>query len=434
MSYFLIIGLMLELAFIYCANGKNIVSPSFIACGMFIFSTFMFIMGRSYFLYEISLKTVLTVCIFCFFIFIGEYCANRYKLVFSSNHKSCHVRNNEYIKVSQVVIMFFSIFVLIVSVYYFLEVYKFSLKVGNRPGNYFLTSKYVRESHMYSKSFFVSQGTLISECIVYLCVYIYCNNQMIGKKEKITLLPVVCYLPSIFAANDRSGLLRTLTIICMIIFVFVKKKDNWTSKSNFRIIKIGLFCIVFFLIVFRLLGYRTETSIRNPLIENILEYTAASLVGLDMFLTGKIQFENVVFGQSTLKYIYYAISEFGFDIPEFPRFNPFYFYGRSANSNIYTGLQGYIQDYSYIGGLFAMFFWGYFITTLFNKIRDGKDSFFNVCVMGMIFYPVVMISIGDVTSSVLCLTMIYTIVYLKLLQYYIAEERIQTKVFKFKLN
>lgn len=36
MSYILLIVLVLEILFIYKCNGKNVVSPSFIACAMFI--------------------------------------------------------------------------------------------------------------------------------------------------------------------------------------------------------------------------------------------------------------------------------------------------------------------------------------------------------------------------------------------------------------
>ena len=76
MSYILLIVLVLEILFIYKCNGKNVVSPSFIACAMFILSTFVFVLGKDYFEYSLNLETVITIFLFLFCILLGEYVSN----------------------------------------------------------------------------------------------------------------------------------------------------------------------------------------------------------------------------------------------------------------------------------------------------------------------------------------------------------------------
>ena len=412
MMYVLLFMLLIEIMFIYVCNGHNVVSPSFISCAMFILSTVVFILGKEYFQYKLDIVTVITILLFIFCILIGEYMSNR-------NEINCEQRTIyfQYIYIQKNVCILMAFVVLLFGVLYYREVYVFSLKVGNITGNFATMAMYVRNAKSYTKSMLVSQGTLLSECIVYFCIYCFFNNLNCGHKDKRFIIPIIAFLPHIMAADNRTIFLKLLSISCIIIFVMMKKKTAWGKQSNKKIILIAIVAISVFLIVFRLLGYRTETSIRNSLWDNLMEYISASLIGLDKFLLNGEQ-SNTLIGQWTLAGIYNILRQWGVDIPKVNKFEEFYYYGAHFDSNIYTAFKAYIKDYTYIVAILAMVLWGYFIQKKTNKVKKGEDSFFNICTLGLMFYPIAMISIEDVTSAVICMQTVYMLVYLKLIEYF----------------
>lgn len=431
MGYLLLVCLIEEIIFIYFLNQKNVLSPSFVACAMFIFTTCMFLSAQDYFSYQLSFITVITILAFILCIFIGERVAISYHFTWSPKNNFIDSRSfcNEFkpIDIQLWIYLCLTTFVLMVSIIFYIDVYRFSLTVGNAHGNFATMAMYVRESSKYTKNLFISQGTLLSECILYFSVYCFLNNMYAGKKEKKIFLPIIAFIPAVLADSSRSYLIKIITIVCIINFAFMKKKSNWSKKINKKIIWFGLLAVICFFIIFRYLGYRTETSIRNPLVENIWEYSSASLVGLDKFLT-KGESENILFGQGVFAGIYDKLREWGFHIPEVPRFERFYYYGRGNDSNIYTAFKTYIKDFSYFGGMIAMFLWGYFIMRFIQELKRRKCGFTKLCLIGLTFYPVTMISIEDVTASILRINTLYMIVYLLLLEYLFIKRKIRISI------
>lgn len=133
---------------------------------MFILSTFVFVLGKDYFEYSLNLETVITIFLFLFCILLGEYVSNCRNANYNKKENSF-----KYIYIQKNICILLAILVFGLGVIYFLEVYKFSLTVGNFGGNFATMAMYVRNSKMYSKSTLVSQGTLLSECIFYFCIY-----------------------------------------------------------------------------------------------------------------------------------------------------------------------------------------------------------------------------------------------------------------------
>ena len=349
---------------------------------------------------------------------MGEYVSNCHNANYNKKGNSF-----EYIYIQKNICILLAILVFGLGVIYFWEVYKFSLTVGNFGGNFATMAMYVRNSKMYSKSTLVSQGTLLSECIFYFCIYCFFNNLNCGKKDLRFFIPIIAFFPHIMAADNRTTLLKILSISCIIIFVLMKKRTNWRKQNNGKIIFIAALVIVLFLCAFRLLGYRTETSIRNSLWNNLMEYISASLVGLDKYLTVGEK-ANQLIGQWTLAGVYNILRQWGVNIPLVDKFEAFFYYGNNFDSNIYTAFKAYIQDYTYLGGMLGMYLWGFFITRKLNKVKRGKDGFFNICILGLMFYPIAMISIEDVTASVLCMQTIYMLIYLKVIEYFFVKRKI----------
>lgn len=426
MGYVLLTILFVELITFYWFNGKNVVSPSFLGCAVFILSTVVYLSAGDYYQYALHGGTVAAITGLLFCIFLGELAANHIKV------KEKEQISQEPILTSVSVCVLMALVVLALSMIRFFEIYRFSLLVGNKPGNFWGMAEYVREAKLnetrkYNPSIFSSQGFVISMCALFFAVYSICANKNYRGKLYARYIPIIlAYLPQVFASDDRTGFLRTLTICTIIVFFFVKQKNGWTKKGNIKIIFSGMVVICLFLICFRWLGYRTGTSMRNEVWDNITEYTSAGLVGLDKYLQ-KGEPANELVGQGTLKNIYNILRQWGLPIPQVAPFEAVFSYAR-GESNVYTTFKAYMKDYSMVGAMFAMFLWGLIITYSIKHIRKNGAGFVRLCLVSMMFYPVMMLSIEDVTASMLSITTVYTTVYLVLLDWFFVRRTIRVRI------
>lgn len=414
MGYLLLSVLIAEAILIFFFNGKNLISPSFIACAVFIFSTIMFLASPDYYGYALNSITIIVIVVLIFCLFIGEVFVRGLnygkKLV-------CLKETSEPIVIPFYLTFVFALVVGGFGVIYFVEVYRYSLTVGNTSGNFLTMAKFVREDGNFSVNFLISQGSLLSECILYFSIYYYFFNKLVdGKRYFRYWMIIICYIPHILAADNRTTLLKAIAISCIIAFFVIKQGTLWSRKKDKLIAITSLISLFAFLILFRLLGYRTEVSVGKDPWENIVKYTSSSIVGLDQYLNGLMNGEvSQLFGERTLRNVYNILREWGFDISFISPFEGFFPYAKDV-SNIYTGFKAYIQDYGYFGAGLSMFLWGAIVTGLLCRLKHKKVSFIGTAFLGMIFYPVIMLSISDVTATVLGISSIYAFVYLALLE------------------
>lgn len=409
MGYWLFAILLVELAIFYIGNGKNVVSPSFIGCSAFLLSTGVYLSAGEYYGHEIRLKTLLVITLLLMCLFLGELFGKRIRVKVRHN---VIVEHNEAIVLSRCVIVALTIVVLVMAVLLFKCAYEFSLKQGNIAGNFITMTKFIREAKTPMQlPMFISQGKVVSECIVWLCVYCICRNKnATGMFYSRYLFPIFPYSIMIFAIDNRVALLKMVAVISIIAFVFVKQKKGWSRKGNTRILIGAAVAICLFLVLFRMLGYRTETSLRNELWDNITEYTSAGIVGLDIYLE-EGQAANTLFGQSTLKGIYNILRQWGMPIPVVDSFEAFYEYAQ-GNSNAYTAFKAYIHDYTLLGAAVAFFLFGALLSCVLKDIQCNGAGFVRLCIVGQLFYIVSMISIADTTPSFLAMGTVYQLVYL----------------------
>ena len=415
MGYLLLGILIAEAILIFFFNGKNLISPSFIACSVFIFSTIMFLTSPDYYNYSLHSSTVIVIAALIFCLFLGEVLVRGLNY---GNKLVCIKEKGEPVVIPFYLTIIFAVVVVTFGVLYFIEVYRYSLTVGNTSGNFLTMAKYVRDDGNFSKSFLISQGTLLSECILYFAVYYYFFNKIVsGRRYFRYWIIILCYIPHILATDNRTNLLKAVAVACIIAFFLIKQGSKWSRKKDKSIIVVSIIVLVIFFLLFRLLGYRTGTSIKNkdPWL-NVVKYTSSSLVGIDQYLCGVLPSEvNLLFGERTLRNIYNILSEWGFTFPEISSVEGFFSYV-SAESNIYTGFKAYIQDYGFFGAGLSMFLWGAIVTGLLCRLKHHKVSFIGTAFLGIMFYPVLMLSISDVTATVLGISSIYTFVYLAFLE------------------
>lgn len=415
MGYVLLAILIFELVIFYCFNGKNILSPSVLACAVFILSVAMYAFNPAYYGYEIHFNTVIFIALFLFCLFLGEFFGN----AVTGGKKTLPLKGkikNEIILPVWVCVLLAAV-VLVIGVIYFFEVYRFSLTVGNTAGNYLSMAKYVRFSEeTFTASVLVSQGTGVSECLLFMAVYCYVyNKQISGKRYLRYLIIVLAFIPHVLAADNRVKLLRIIIVSFIIIIFLLKQGVDWNRKKDLKIISVSVLLLVLYVLLWRLLGYRTEVSANSDAWTSIVKYTSSSIVGFDMFINGMTAEVSVYFGERTLLNVYAILNSWGFGVPKIETFEGFFRYS-GGESNVYTLFKAYIQDFGYVACGLAMFFTGFLIAWLINSIRYRKLTYFKLSVLGLFFYPVLMISISNVLGSIIGMPFIYTLVYLVIIQ------------------
>ena len=416
MPYVLSITITAELIIFYYLNNRNILSPSIVSCSLFLLSSLVFAFNQDFFSYELSPLSIFVISLLLFFILLGEITVNRifrFPAKMKVDLKPIYLPN--------VYCVFFSIFVFLIGIYYLYDTYTYSISVGNYSGDIWRISQYTRMSN-YSKNIILSQGTLLSECILFLSFFCYVNNYFCNQISLRYVFPILAYIPHVIACDNRISLLNIIGVLCIILFSFIKYRVAWSRKKDFQIVMIAILSLISFLFLFRVLGYRTETSINNELWDNLRNYISSSLIGLDLYLNYG-EPENILFGQSVFFNIYAKLREWGFDIPLVPHFESFYSYGDFRSSNIYTALKVYIKDFGYIGGCIGMYILSLAVNFSIISMKYSSFSFYNVVKCGLLFYPIVMISIQDVTASILSMTMIYTLIYIKIFDYLIFKRK-----------
>jgi oligosaccharide repeat unit polymerase len=425
MNLLLLILLILELLLIYFINGKNVVSPSFIGCCGFILSSLVLNLSTEYFQYDIHGITVFIILTTLIAILLGEQFGKRISI--KTRNTLYRVEEHEsIITISPYIYIVLFLFVAVSGYLYLQDAYVYSLKLGNSVGGYFSIAQYTRFIGGYSPSTLLGQANVLSESIVYFCIYVFFYNSVLFKKKSpITLLPLIGFIFHILANDGRSVIIKYFCVSCIMYFVMYKQANGWKKGGNKKLLRIGVGAVIVFLVVFRILGYRTGASVNNALWDNLSEYLSSGIIGLDVSTTTEMV-ENEVFGQNTFKVIYDTLRGWGINVPVINTHREFFSFAQ-GKSNVYTGIDGYILDFGLMGAFLAFFLWGTVIQWAQKRVKKLGFSLIRLFLMGLLYYPVAMLSIAGATHVVLCMPTIYTIVYLWVLQQVLINKRVRIK-------
>ena len=424
MIFVLVVFLFIELIVAYCLNGKRLFSPSFVSISVFLVSSLVYaFFMNSLFGTDIHLVTAIAIPATMAFVIAGEIMANKVK----KKQHNFGYKEVKALSINLLVIILFSIFVLAVSIWYAYDVYLFSLSLGNSKGSFFSATEFVRHSSsygdgnsFYSSGTLLNQALLISKCILYLCFFAFMNDSLLKRKPQIRyLFPFFGYIVYIAFCDSRGYLIQDILIFISMVFNRLSFFRFSRRKMNKIVLITTVSSLAFFLLSFRILGFRTGTSLNKTFLFNIAEYISSGILGLDKVLISGFD-SNSLFAQGVLRNIYIKLNDFGFGFRLGPSNREFFTY-LAGRSNVYTGLLTLIMDF----GVFCCFFlfvWSFFLQVLLNNKKPNNELLY-CFVVGTLFYPLSMISIGGEWANVLSVTTIYHIVYLLLLESFFLKKR-----------
>ncbi|MGI6713439.1 MAG: O-antigen polymerase [Bacillota bacterium] len=452
MIYILLMLLLVQLLLGYIINGRDIMSAWLISISMFIISATVYACSMRYFGEDISAQTVLVIVLSLLCWGLGEitYRLFFYKKVLPKKVKTEYINNQNTItqsailkqakpiEVSIFAIFIVCIFIITITVLRFQELYIIANRIAT-PSDFFQAIEYARYYliyNEYSVGPILSHGSELSMCCAFFFSYVFLYNRINHRKSKyVMLLPTLLYAIQLISSTNRTGYIKLITVICIIGFILMKQKVNWNRKVDGKIVKFGIMGIVSFIILFRLIGYTTGVSELSNVWYNIAKYISASILGLDRYLEEGAS-SNILFGQNSLRSIYLILREWGVNIPWYSPHNDFFKWA-NGSANIYTGLKGSIEDFTFIGMLITRYLLGIIYAFIIMRFRNNNKnhSIISIVFCGIFFYPIAMTAIADVYSSIISISLIYDLIYLKVISWlFINNFSIKSKQIRVKMT
>lgn len=301
----------------------------------------------------------------------------------------------------------------------FKDTYDISLTFGNKEGvkGMIRTVRMATEQGLFKTPRWMSYRTIFTTVIADLSIYLFFYNIFIAK-EKVRhnlsfLIPVCFYLPILILSGGRMGLMDLVVYILLVGALLYRRNMHFSQKSGMKVIIASVLAGSSFLILFLLFGMFTgKVTIggRSPLFI-IAHYGGLSAPALSSYLSS-VPLETPYIGLTTLWDFYKKLKVLGFQLPESVTFLNFVQFN-GIDTNVYTAMRRYIEDFGYIGMYLFMFFFGSFYTCFYLYVsRIVKNPFF-ITIYAMIALPL-FFSINDdiFFSHIVETAMIYKILLL----------------------
>jgi len=397
----------------YLISGREIFSACFIATAVFTVSTGYSLVASERFETDISIETVFIILGALLAICTGEWLVsaamqrNNYVSV-NSRYLKGAAKNTEIepilIRKELIYLLFALTLTLGLIRYYYL--YQASLAYGN-PGNILKAIAYTRTA-MISDEIeghrLLSYGCTFCMATTYAAIFIYFYNLYLCKKRELKLLlPTISYLLIPLSSTGRVEYIQLLLVVFSVFVICSRKSNGWRIRGNLKILLGAILALVVFVLIFRYIGsMRDKWGTQPDVMTDLIEYLSAGIYGLDRFIkTGRDY--SLTFGYETFAWLYSILNRvFDAGLPV-SSFQPHFTIG-NVESNIYTGIKSFIQDFSVVGMLGICFFIGFIYSIWLNILKFAANI--RMCFLGVIgfavfIYPIAMFSVAGTYNALL---------------------------------
>lgn len=415
MLYLLIILLVLLCLTSYIVTKRDILSPWFISCLMFLISSIVVIPNINNWNVDLSSKTVFIIFIGLLSFGIGEFyvrCLKNKGLIvtkidkihINKNNNSSIDRINIPIEINKIVIIMSIIIMIIVTFLYYKQVLNIAYAAGFSDSSELPMLRFARIATInpdimqnIKTNKLVGQCVIISYSYAYLMLYITIYNIVFFKFKReyiLYIIPILIYFIQIILTGGRTQFIYLIGSSVLMCIIFYKIKQGWNSKINKKYYKNIALAFIFMLVIFYILGSFTGKTEKLNFIETISVYMGSSIVAFDEFIKGYINGTSEFFGINTLLGIYDIFDKLGFKIPSLVKQAEFISIG-DYETNIYTSYMRYIKDFSYIGFVFIQMMLGVIFSYIYMIIKTLKKPNIIIVVYAILFQVILECSIEE---------------------------------------
>lgn len=318
-------------------------------------------------------------------------------------------------KINNYILLFLSMTMIVLCYLSFQEIYTLSVLLGNTEGyrNIISVVRPAIERHQIELSRWMNYRHLLAQLIAYFYIYIFSFNTIFcgfSWRELKVLVPVMLFIPFIILTTGRMALMILIIYSVLIIAILYQKKHGSTVKIKVRLLWIFVLASGIFAVLFFLLGTftgKTVSADRTPFVI-ISHYAGLSIPALDVFLNEPMVVSDHI-GSNTLLGVYRVINRFGLHLQEVQIFLPFTQFN-GIDTNVYTAMRRYIQDFGYAGTMIIMWLLGTFYTGFYCFIMRKGASPLAIILYAMYAFPLFLSSIDErFFLDVISTSLFYTI-------------------------
>lgn len=181
-----------------------------------------------------------------------------------------------------------------------------------------------------------------------------------------------------------------------ILFFLAAAFGPIVALRKIHLSKIFVFGVIPFFSIYIAYSFLFAKGIANPkdifdlfsqAFETITQYFVGGIYGFDQIIRGNLVIESN-FGEYVFRFFYSILEKFGYNIKAQALIQPFIRY--PFRTNIFTFYQPYYLDFDIFGTLIFQFLLGLLYGYFYRKITCRSVKTFDLCLYGLLFYPLIM--------------------------------------------
>ncbi len=379
MTYLILMIILASLGFIcYYFYEKDILSPSVISCGMFLFCTFLAFLGLFSWneVKNLSLETIGIVLVGIIAFILGEFLARKTtKEKEKKNSKELQIiKIDSWKYVLSIIGIVLTIFLLIIEIKRICAYYGFQSNHLPKLLAFYRTKTPLFSTDLITDgvdvNFIVKQMKKCCDVLCIIFMYIVANNILAKDSPKRILkysIPIALTLFTTLLNSGRSMMMHMLVgFLMMFLILFQYKNKKIPKKAYFYLGGALVGSLLLFYFVAPLLGRGTKMNF----LQYITFYLGAPLPSFNHFLT-HMPVHAPYFGFETFSGIYatlnklHIVDALQIGSREWVEFSGF-------NSNVYMSFRRLFFDFGIVGVFIGQFIFGFVISKLYLKIKDLK--------------------------------------------------------------
>ncbi len=275
---------------------------------------------------------------------------------------------------------------ILISIYYFREVYRISLIGGNPLGIAGMFSYYrmytANNADAEGLSTLANQFLKLGRSFGFTALFILMYNNQIDRniKRDYWLIPfvVLTALQNIIGGG-RGYILWLVSTGFMTSYIITMKKSEWKKRISFKYIKIGLKLMAAVFVGFYLLKYvvRVGNTV-NSILDYIGYYAGGSIQNFNLYLDNPPTGSRQIWGQETFMGVYSTLQKFGFvDVSGIYLTNSNLEFRRSNGvsiGNVYGAVRRYYNDFGVMGVIVLQTICSFFFNAFYAKIKQQSKQ------------------------------------------------------------
>lgn len=360
--YCLLAILLLELLIAYVVFGKNILTPPFVLCGVFVVATINLVGNIEFWSVSLHWNTVAVICGGILVFELVSLAIHVLCKAVRANNGSEMIKNAEQSgllvlqikKWKMTAFLLFNLLTLLLVLNGIISIARAhggSGAISTLITVYRLLSQGRSTSEDISFSFLVNQMYALCKAGGYIWIYILINNYLAeGRIHKMALANLVIALAAYLISGGRAGAMFVL-ISGLPMYYFLQcrklgKMQKLGGKFIFRI----LLLLLLVMISYRWVGNTLlGRGIQSTWSEHISINLSAPILNLDIYLQ-ETWSEPSVWGYNTFGYLIKALGRnLGVTEWMFNVYNPFRYVNGRPLGNVGTTFYAFVHDFSYAG-------------------------------------------------------------------------------------